>query len=50
MEREEQKKVFIASLFTQLVVNGLSVDAAITRAHEAADKLGDLPYPEIKVG
>ena len=43
---------YIASLFTQLVINNIDTDRAIHRAKDAAKYLSDnkLPYPEIIVG
>jgi hypothetical protein len=51
-DKEAHLSRYHAELFTQLVLNGLTVPAAKDRANEAVDYISklNLPIPEIKVG
>ena len=50
--KETSLKKYHAALFTQLILNGISVEAAKNKANEAVEYLTrlNLPVPEILVG
>jgi len=49
---DSEKLQYQSALFTQLIINGTSPQAAMVIAEEAANKLKqlDLPFPSIVVG
>ena len=51
-DRKAAKLRYDSELFTQLVINGLSVSAARERVKEAIEYLErhELPFPEIRIG
>jgi hypothetical protein len=51
-DRQAHLSMYHSEVFTQLVLNGLTIQAAKERANEAVDYISklNLPIPEIKVG